>query len=116
MQASILWCVPPNHRTLANGLSVLIIHLFGDVPAPPLFGALLDEFKHHHGMEKDEAYSKALCIASAVLIVAACFFLKAALVGRTAKDYRNLAISSETQFASCSNSDQEAPHVPLLQQ
>jgi len=118
VQATILWSVPPNHRTLANGLSVLIIHLFGDVPAPPLFGALLDEFKHHLDMEKDEAYSKALCITASVLIIAAFFFLKAALVGRTAKDYRTLGMVSEHhQRTSCSNpEDEEAPHVPLLQQ
>lgn len=109
MQATILWCVPPNHRTLANGLSVLIIHLFGDVPSPPLFGALLDAFKHDLDMEEDEAYSKALCFTASILLVAGLFFLKAAWVGRTAKDYRTQ--DPDRQYASY----EDAEAQPLLQ-
>lgn len=89
-QAAILWCVPPNHRTLANGVSVLAIHLLGDVPAPPLFGALLDYFKHSADLEEDEAYKRSLAITSLVLILAGFFLLVAAQIGRQAIDYRTI--------------------------
>ena len=114
MQASILWCMPPNHRTLANGLSVLLIHLFGDVPAPPLFGVLLDEF--NKTMNEDDSYSKALCLTATVLLVAGVFFMRAAWVGRTAKDYRCLDVEREDGLPTRQSSvdSDEAPHMPLL--
>ena len=114
MQASILWCMPPNHRTLANGLSVLLIHLFGDVPAPPLFGALLDEF--NTTMSEKDSYSKALCLTATVLLAAGVFFMRAAWVGRTAKDYRYLNAEQEDSLPTRESSvdSSEAPHMPLL--
>eukprot|EP00210_Caulerpa_lentillifera_P003107 g2969.t1 len=96
-QASILWCVPPNHRTLANGVSVLAIHLLGDVPAPPLFGAMLDYFKHDVDLEEDEAYRRALTITSLVLILAGVFLLIAAQIGRKAIDYRTIMNGSREE-------------------
>ena len=38
--ALVLWSVPPDQRAMAMSISVVCMHVFGDVPAPPLIGLL----------------------------------------------------------------------------
>ena len=42
INAIILNSVPPSHRSSANGLAVLLIHLFGDAVSPSFIGLLSD--------------------------------------------------------------------------
>lgn len=42
VNAIILNSVPPSHRSSANGLSVLLIHLFGDAISPSIIGLISD--------------------------------------------------------------------------
>ena len=42
INSAIVNVVAPTERARAVGLSILAIHLFGDVPSPPLVGAISD--------------------------------------------------------------------------
>jgi MFS family permease len=42
INSAILNCVSPGERATAVGLSVLAMHVLGDIPSPPLIGALSD--------------------------------------------------------------------------
>lgn len=42
VNSAIVNAVAPNERATALGLSVLLMHLFGDIPSPPLIGYLSD--------------------------------------------------------------------------
>lgn len=42
MNSVIVTVVPPEERATAVALSILAIHLFGDVPSPPLIGRISD--------------------------------------------------------------------------
>jgi len=37
--AVVLWSVPPGLRPFAVSMSIVLTHLLGDVPSPPLLGA-----------------------------------------------------------------------------
>jgi len=41
INAVVLWSVPTDSRPLACALCTVAVHVFGDVPSPPLFGYLL---------------------------------------------------------------------------
>lgn len=42
VNSGIMASVPPRTRSLAIGISTLLTHAFGDVPAPPIIGAMAD--------------------------------------------------------------------------
>ncbi|HSP13634.1 MAG TPA: MFS transporter [Thermoanaerobaculia bacterium] len=42
VNSAIVNAVSPNERATALGMSVLVMHLIGDIPSPPLIGALSD--------------------------------------------------------------------------
>ena len=44
LNSAIVNCVPTYFRSFAMGLNVMLIHLFGDAPSPPIIGALADKF------------------------------------------------------------------------
>jgi MFS family permease len=44
LNAAIVNCVPTNFRAFAMGLNLMLIHLFGDAPSPPIIGAIADRF------------------------------------------------------------------------
>ena len=46
VNAVALWSVPTELRPLAMSLSVVVIHLLGDVPSPPLLGWLQDYLRN----------------------------------------------------------------------
>jgi predicted MFS family arabinose efflux permease len=50
VNSAIVNAVPPNERATALGLSVLIMHLLGDMPAPPLIGWLSDRSSLGHAL------------------------------------------------------------------
>lgn len=44
-----MWCVPLRLRSLSCGVFIVIIHAFGDIPAPPLTGHLQDSLNQAYG-------------------------------------------------------------------
>ncbi|CAK4406472.1 unnamed protein product [Aphanomyces euteiches] len=44
---ALLLCVHPSRRALATGVYALLVHVFGDVPAPIIIGALKDAWAPH---------------------------------------------------------------------
>ena len=40
VNVALMWSVPPENRAMAMALSVIIIHLLGDVPSPVVIGAI----------------------------------------------------------------------------
>jgi len=50
VNSAIINAVAPGERATALGMSVLIMHLFGDIPSPPLIGRLSDASSLAHGI------------------------------------------------------------------
>lgn len=42
VSAQIVMCVPPNYRSMANAISIFLIHLLGDAISPTLIGSISD--------------------------------------------------------------------------
>jgi MFS family permease len=68
VNSAILNVVKPTARATAVGLSVLVMHLLGDIPSPPLIGALSDR----HSLEQ------AFLIVPAAVVVAGLIWMYAA--------------------------------------
>jgi len=79
--AIIMWSVPPGLRPLAISLSVVAMHLLGDVPAPPLVGLL---------QSKVQNWRISMSVLACVLLVGAGFYLIGVVTARTAIDFRNV--------------------------
>jgi len=77
--ALILWSVPPRQRALAISLSVVSMHLFGDVPMPPLLGLLQGHLSN---------WRVTMSIAAVVIIVGGFFYGAATRAAQHAVDYR----------------------------
>ncbi|KDD76841.1 major facilitator superfamily protein [Helicosporidium sp. ATCC 50920] len=77
--AAVLWSVPQTLRPTAMSLSVIAIHLFGDVPGPPLLGLL---------QQRLQAWRLSLGLWSAILLLAGGAYLYALGPLETAPDYR----------------------------
>eukprot|EP00898_Chlorokybus_atmophyticus_P002723 jgi/Chlat1/3451/Chrsp23S03766 len=58
---TVLWCVPTQLRSAAMALMTVAVHIFGDVPSPPLLGLLQD---HLHN------WRIVMCIVTTVLLLA----------------------------------------------
>jgi MFS family permease len=79
--AVMMWSVLPGLRPLAVSLSVVIMHLFGDVPAPPLLGALQSWLQD---------WRMSMVILSTVLALGASVYGVAVYAAKNAIDYRLL--------------------------
>jgi hypothetical protein len=93
MQAPVnaigMWSVPPVLRPLAISMVTVSIHLLGDVPSPPLVGAIqsaLEAGKAPH--EADEQWRISMSLISLLLAFSGATFLRGACVSRRARDYR----------------------------
>jgi len=49
VSAAVLWSVPLRLRSLSMSLTTICIHVFGDVPAPPLVGYFQDSMVRRYG-------------------------------------------------------------------
>jgi hypothetical protein len=95
MQAPVnaigMWSVPPALRPLAISMVTVSIHLLGDVPSPPLVGAIqsaLEQGKSPH--EADNQWRISMSVISLLLAFSGAAFLRGACVSRRAKDYRKV--------------------------
>ncbi|KAI7845461.1 hypothetical protein COHA_001011 [Chlorella ohadii] len=86
--AVCMWGVPPALRPFAVSMSVVAIHVLGDVPSPPLLGALQGWVQN---------WRLSMSVASALLLVGAAAYFVAALVSVTAIDYRELVAAAQAE-------------------
>ncbi|GMH39494.1 hypothetical protein BSKO_07392 [Bryopsis sp. KO-2023] len=91
VNAVLLWTVPGDQRALGAAMTLVSVHLFGDVPSPAAYGALLDSLKKISNNEA-EAYRKTMPIVGLFMLISAIVFLVAAVVSRKAVDHRNDAV------------------------
>jgi hypothetical protein len=95
MQAPVnaigMWSVPPALRPLAISMVTVSIHLLGDVPSPPLVGAIQSALEA--GKEPLEAAAQwriSMSVISLLLAFSGATFLRGACISRRAKDYRKV--------------------------
>eukprot|EP00878_Enallax_costatus_P013039 GHUV01013624.1.p1 GENE.GHUV01013624.1~~GHUV01013624.1.p1 ORF type:complete len:448 (+),score=74.60 GHUV01013624.1:1583-2926(+) len=84
-----MWSVPAALRPLAISMVTVSIHLLGDVPSPPLVGALqsaLERCKPHD--QADQQWRVSMSVISLLLFFSGCMFARGSFVSRKAKDYR----------------------------
>jgi MFS family permease len=74
-----MWTVPSSLRALSVSLLTIVIHLFGDVPSPPLVGLLQSHIQD---------WRVTMTILSSLLIASGVFFLTAAFLTSPAADFR----------------------------
>jgi MFS family permease len=69
VNSAIINVVKPAERATAVGLSVLVMHLIGDIPSPPLIGAVSD---HYASLER------AFMLVPLSIVIAGCIWMYAA--------------------------------------
>jgi MFS family permease len=72
VNSAIINAVRPGERATAVGLSVLVMHVVGDIPSPPLIGAVSD----HYSLER------AFMLVPLAIVIAGCIWMYAAWQGR----------------------------------
>eukprot|EP00890_Picochlorum_soloecismus_P002115 jgi/Picsp_1/2904/NSC_01129-R1_protein spinster homolog 1-like len=97
--ALILWSVPPQQRALAISLSVVSMHLFGDVPMPPLLGLLQGQLGN---------WRITMSIAAVVIILGGILYGAATKASQHAVDYRY-----ENNNNNNNEDDQDGESAPL---
>ncbi|PSC73072.1 putative sphingolipid transporter spinster-like protein 2 [Micractinium conductrix] len=80
--AVCLWSVPPGLRPFAMSMSVVAIHVLGDVPSPPLLGALQGRLQN---------WRLSMSLASGLLLLGSAAYLAGSMVAAAATDYREVA-------------------------
>lgn len=93
MQAPVgaigMWAVPPALRPLAISMVTVSIHLLGDVPSPPLVGALQSALEAGKNPEQaDQQWRISMSLISLLLFFSGITFLRGSCVSRRARDYR----------------------------
>mmetsp|Transcript_6515 Transcript_6515/g.8840 ORF Transcript_6515/g.8840 Transcript_6515/m.8840 type:complete len:495 (+) Transcript_6515:68-1552(+) len=87
VNAAYMWSVPSELRPLSCALVIMCIHVFGDVPSPPLAGLLVDSLLER-GYPAHTAWTIAMTIGFGGIGLAAVFWGIASIMARTAHDYR----------------------------
>lgn len=80
--AVCMWGVPTGLRPFAMSMSVVAIHVLGDVPSPPLLGALQGRLQN---------WRLSMSLASALLLLGAAAYFAGSLIAAGAVDYREFA-------------------------
>ncbi|GAB4820150.1 hypothetical protein N2152v2_007196 [Parachlorella kessleri] len=97
--AICMWSVPAGLRPFAMSMSVVAMHVLGDVPGPPLLGLL-------QGSLRNWRLSMSLC--SAMLLVGAALYGLAGRAALTAVDYRELTpLESDAEEGETLGGDQQ---------
>lgn len=79
--ALIMWCVPSELRPLAISLTVVIIHVFGDVPMAPVLGAIQSRLQN---------WRATMCLLMVELLVGTVLYVVASKMTRNAVDFRTV--------------------------
>ena len=80
--AVVMWSVPAGLRPFATSISVVAMHLLGDVPSPPLLGWT---------QQRLENWRLTMSVYSLLLLAGAAAYATGVLYSRTATDYRTVA-------------------------
>eukprot|EP00879_Flechtneria_rotunda_P017725 GHRR01018581.1.p1 GENE.GHRR01018581.1~~GHRR01018581.1.p1 ORF type:complete len:498 (+),score=156.86 GHRR01018581.1:326-1819(+) len=93
MQAPVgaigMWSVPAALRPLAISMVTVSIHLLGDVPSPPLVGALQTALEARKPPESaNQQWRVSMSIISLLLLFSGLVFLRSSILARQAADYR----------------------------
>eukprot|EP01026_Neomeris_dumetosa_P054551 TRINITY_DN49122_c0_g2_i2.p1 TRINITY_DN49122_c0_g2~~TRINITY_DN49122_c0_g2_i2.p1 ORF type:complete len:357 (+),score=41.67 TRINITY_DN49122_c0_g2_i2:3-1073(+) len=83
-----LWTVPVILRPLACSIMTVSIHAFGDVPSPPIIGAVQTALEKHFSVSVAWRYS--MVMTTTVLAISATFMFIGWRFSFTAKDYREV--------------------------
>ena len=103
VSAAILWSVPLRLRSLAMSITTIAIHVMGDVPAPPLMGALQDRLDRSNGGDVNNWRKTFALIACYLLAASVLFFFAARIAKKSAP-----AISAEPDSTPDSDATLEA--------
>eukprot|EP00887_Chlorella_sp_A99_P000167 scaffold13.g167.t1 len=82
--AVCMWGVPPGLRPFAMSMSVVAIHVCGDVPSPPALGALQGALRN---------WRASMSLLTLVLLLGAAAYAWGARAALTARDYRDLGLT-----------------------
>lgn len=97
--ALAMWSVPPGLRPLAMSMSVVAMHVVGDVPSPPLLGLL-------QGWLADWRLSMSILVA--VLFAGAASYAAAVAASSTAVDFRTVSELDSEDGSEMSSGQAEA--------
>jgi hypothetical protein len=104
-----MWSVPTALRPLAISMVTVSIHLLGDVPSPPLVGALQSALEQGKtGAEADAQWRITMSIASSLLFLSGCVFLRGSQISKAAADYRK----AEELAAAAATAEHHQLHLP----
>lgn len=105
--ALVLWGVPPHLRPLSISMTTVLIHLFGDVPSPPLAGMLQSALEADAlPALRDQRWRATMSLVSALLVASGCVFLRCGHVATRSPDYRRPDEAAAAAAAA------EAHHLP----
>jgi uncharacterized membrane protein YgcG len=105
-----MWSVPTALRPLAISMVTVSIHLLGDVPSPPLVGALQSALEAGKtGAEADAQWRVSMSCCSLLLFLSGAVFLRGAQVAKCAADYRK-ADELEVVTATAEHHQLHLPH------
>ncbi|KAK9843162.1 hypothetical protein WJX74_007798 [Apatococcus lobatus] len=97
LYAVSMWAVPAEQRPSSQALLVITMHLCGDVPAPPLVGAL-------QGVLLNWRYSTAILVAGLVISVA--LYSIGIPLAKSAPDYRDMPSCQAVENQSLQSPDE----------
>lgn len=86
VNAGYMWSVPPELKPLACALTTVAIHVFGDVPSPPLAGRLVDHLRDS-GYTESAAWQLTMMVSFGGIGLSTILWGLGALCARTARDY-----------------------------
>lgn len=112
VRAAIMWSVPLALRSMACSLDTVMIHVFGDIPSPPIVGAIEDSLVEERGADRGN-WRVALSAGVAPLLGAAITFGAAALLAH-AKESKGAPVASADdgeELRLSDESDERAPSV-----
>lgn len=99
--ALILWSVPPPLRSLAMSMSVVSMHLLGDVPGPPIMGLVQSSIGN---------WRMTMALATIVILLGAVAYAVGVYVAPHARDFRQPTdtLSTTTDVSADNGEDEES--------
>jgi hypothetical protein len=84
VSAAVLWSVPLRLRSLSMSATTIAIHVMGDVPSPPIMGAVQDALNEGNGRDPNNWRTSFGVIALYLAAASVLFWVAARVAARTA--------------------------------